>query len=95
MRFKNKVIVASIVGASAIVTTLVYAIIPCKKIANVPNPVSGYQMCTLNPSEIDVLTATIKYFGYTDLVTAYMIVFGIPFILFLLLMHFMRSKKKV
>jgi len=96
MKLKNKVIFSSILAIGSLVSSFVFPVIPCQIIANVPNPESGYSLCSLNTFSSQSYDSLISFFGYTDsLIISYLIILASTFCLgFVFLTIFSRKSKK-
>ena len=95
MRFKGKVISSLLIAFGALIASILYPVVPCQKIPNVPNPSSSFTMCSLNPDLAHAFNSSILYFGYTEhMTTAYFVVLVTAFFAAFAIFHFMGLKHK-
>jgi len=95
MQFQKKVIYSLLASATALITSIVIPIIPCRSAPSVPNPNYVWKMCSLNP-DIAARTTTIReFFGYTTSLTdTYFLVLLITFALAMIFFHYTKKQKK-
>jgi len=95
MKFKTKIIYSALFSSGMLIASILYPLVPCKRMANVPNPDSHYSICTLNPDVSQSLDSIVNYFGYTtQLTTAYFVVLFSSFLLAMIFFHFTSRKAK-
>jgi len=95
MQFKKKLMYSGIISALALVTSILIPIIPCSVAPRVPNSISKWTLCSLNPDTITLGGSLKKYFGYTTSLTeSYILTLLITFIVVMIIFHFTTRKKK-
>ena len=95
MKFKKRIIYSALFSSFMLISSILYPLVPCKKMPNVPNPVSHYSLCTLNPDVSQSLDSITLYFGYTpQLMTSYSVVLFTAFLAAMLFFHFTLKGSK-
>lgn len=85
---------SGIVSAAALITSIIFPIIPCRTAPLIPNPIFKWTLCNLNPDIINT-GSTKEFFGYTTSLTeAYIITLIIAFIVSMIFFHYTTKKKK-
>ena len=94
MQLKKSSMIAGIIAAGALATSIFVPIIPCRSGPNVPNPIYEWSLCSLNPEGVLNIGHIIEYFGYTtSLRTAYISTFLITFAVVMLLLQLATKTK--
>ena len=90
-RHHSRVFYSSIFAVGVFIVSFIYPIVPCKKMPNVPNPVSSeFTMCTLSYDFSYQLDSLVYYFGLvSDLIIAYVTVFVVAFLACFLVIYFL------
>ncbi|MCD4771366.1 hypothetical protein K8R30_03040 [archaeon] len=95
MQLKRKLSYSAAVSLGALLTSIFLPIIPCRTAPGVPSPVYKWTLCSLNPDQINTLTSTKEYLGYTtSLSKTYLIILSITFIIAMIFFHYTIRKKK-
>ena len=93
MRFKKKVAYSLFISIITLGASIVSTITPCEIAPSIPNAISKWTLCTLNPTKIDALYPIKNYFGHTpSLMTAMLITVLITFMVSFLTLHFITRK---
>ena len=94
MQFKKKLIYSVVVSATALITSIIIPIIPCRIAPNVPNPIYKWTVCSLNPDKVASLNSIKEYFGYTSSLTdSYILTLLISFTIAMIFFHFFMKNK--
>jgi hypothetical protein len=95
MKVQNKLIFSAAIAIILLLLSLFFSFIPCQTAPIVPNPQYTWKLCTLNPDSVNLPGIQKIYFGYaTQLSTTYAIILISGFILGMLVLSLLPSRKK-
>lgn len=94
MQLKKKLMYSAITSCAALIGSILLPIVPCKISPLIPNPISRWKLCSLNPDIVNPTSSLKEFFGYTTSFTeSYFSVMVISFLISFLILHFIDRKK--
>lgn len=95
MQLKKRLMYSGIISATALITSILIPIIPCRIAPAIPTPIYKWTLCSLNPDKINTLGYIKEYLGYTTSLTdAYLLTLLITFVVAMIFFHYTTKKKK-
>jgi hypothetical protein len=94
MQLKKKFLYSGIISASALISSIIIPIVPCRIAPGIPNPIYKWTVCSLGLGKTDSLGPVTEYFGYTTSATeAYFLVALTAFILSIIFFYYVSKIK--
>ena len=94
MRFAQKVNYSFIIALLIFALSMVFAVVPCQKAPNLPNPEFSSGMCTLNPDSYVNFDGKVKFYGMSEsLAQTYLLTLALGFLLPFIILNVKLKKK--